>query len=95
MIAKKFAPAVTEWIGAVRLQSMQDWAADAVRWANDFMKAHPGEEKRKAVLEALYEIRDRKDWDITDQQIDILVRAAYVAMKAEEREVFVIGTDAD
>ena len=95
LIVKKGIPLIQKWIDAKTLQEMRDWAADGVRWAQDYMQSAEGAQKRQAVINALLEIRDKEKFNITDDQIEILVRAAYTVMKDADRDVYLLeSTDA-
>ena len=77
-------------IGAENIAMLRDWASDSVRWAQDLMKTASGDERRFAVINTLKEIRTECNLNITDDQINVLVRAAYIAMKEAQAEVYVV-----
>jgi len=83
-------PLIKERIGTERLNQMETWAMNAVLWAEQFIKAD-GNDKKKAVVDFLKKIRNEKNINITDEQIEILIEAAVKSMndsmvQTDERE---------
>lgn len=95
LIVRHLIPFVKKWVTAKQLEELKGWASDGVRWAQDWMSAEPGDDKRSAVINILKDIRDKEGIDLDDGQLTVLVRAAYVAMKEAQGDVYVIETEAE
>lgn len=65
---------------------LQDLASVAVRWAQDRMGKDTGEERRRAAVSALMQYRDMLEMELSDEQIEMLVSAAYTIMIDEMQE---------
>lgn len=70
------------------LSELQEWAEIAVRYAKDIGEQEDltGDNRRKAAINVLTQIRDRYDIDISDDQIVMLVRSAYTVMASEDAQ---------
>ena len=67
------------------LSEFRDWALIAVKWAQDRLGTEPGEDRRRAAVNALKQIRDQMGLQelITDDQVYMLVSDAYMVMQSE------------
>lgn len=59
---------------------MYEWAEIVVRWVDDRLKDEDGNNKRTAAINALKEIRDKLGIEISDDQLGMLISAAYKNM---------------
>lgn len=73
------------------LNQLHTFADFVVRYAKDLGDENDidGRDRRQIACKALQEIRDNLGLDITDEQIELLVRANYQVIKGEE-QVYVL-----
>ena len=72
------------------LTRFEDWAAIAVRYAKDWGEQEhmSGSDRRRIAVQAMKELRDKLNLDdISDEQIEMLIRAAYTIMVDESEEL--------
>ena len=70
------------------LAELHEWADIAVRYAKDIGEQEDldGDARRTAAITMLTRIRDKIGLDITDDQIIMLIRAAYTVMASEDAQ---------
>lgn len=72
------------------LTRFEDWAAIAVRYAKDWGEQEhmSGSDRRRIAVQAMKDLRDKLNLDdISDEQIEMLIRAAYTIMVDESEEL--------
>ena len=68
---------------------IKDWAAIAVRAVKDLGDGDlemTGTEKRDYAVKVLSDIRDKIGFDISDEQLELLIRHAYTVMMDEAKD---------
>lgn len=83
IIARYVIPYLKKNIDAKHYEDGLFWATHAVRWAQDWLQSNTGEERRKNVMSVLHTINEDKHLGLTDEMIDVLVRASYTVMMEE------------
>lgn len=93
VIARYVIPWLKSRVDDKKMAEAEKWADRVVRWAQDWLQASPGEERRNNVLSVLQTINEDKRLGLTEEQIDILVRSAYTVMMEEMAKSY--GTEAE
>ena len=78
--------------------NLKDWANIVVRATEDigYAMEMTGEEKLRYAIRSLKELRDKIGIDITDEQVEMLVRAAYTSFCVEESgDVYLLDNEED
>lgn len=84
----KIVPAAKKYLDQTvdekKQEKIRQWALDAVNWAEDLLGDEDGLAKLNVVKEVMKAISDEIGMNLTEKQIDVLVRAAYRDMIANE-----------
>lgn len=66
------------------LMTLEEWAAQLVRYAREFLSDKTGKKKMEKVVEMLAEIAKKAKIEVTEDQLKAIVQTAYEEMKAGE-----------
>ena len=78
-------PWIKELIGATKMEEIRKWAKDAVKAAQQVHEAEPGAERKKIVVDIMRGILLRKNIDMSDKELEVLIEAAVKAMKMQDK----------
>lgn len=85
LVTKRYLiPLVKELIGEKKMEEIRKWAKEAVEAAQQLHKAEPGAERKKIVIDIMRGILLRKNIDMSDKELEVLIEAAVKAMKMQE-----------
>lgn len=85
LVTKRYLiPLVKELIGEKKMEEIRKWAKEAVEAAQQLYKAEPGAERKKIVIDIMRGILLRKNIDMSDKELEVLIEAAVKAMKMKE-----------
>ena len=80
-------------IGNEKISTMEIWARNAVMYAQQWMEASTGEEKKALVTHFLTDMRNKYKVDMTDEQLEILIESAVKEMKLKADYGILINAD--
>lgn len=82
-VAKKY---VDQVVDDKKQEKIRQWALDAVNWAEDLLGDEDGRAKLAVTKEVMKAVCDEFDIQLSEKQIDVLLRAAYRTMVVEHLE---------
>lgn len=85
LVTRYLVPWVKELIGASKMEEIRKWAKEAVEAAQQVHKAKTGEERKKIVVDIMRGILLRKNIDMSDEELEVLIEAAVKAMKMQDK----------
>ncbi len=75
------------------LMTLEEWAAQLVRYAREFLSDKTGKKKMEQVVAMLEEIAKKAKIEVTKEQLQAIVQTAYEEMKAGEATVGIDTTE--
>lgn len=84
IVARYFIPWVNAQIDAQKMQTITEWAKNAVLSTQQVLWAKPGADRKAEVTKFLKKMLIAKNISISDEQLDILIEAAVKQMKISE-----------
>lgn len=81
LVTRYLVPWIKELIGAAKMEEIRKWAKDAVEAAQQVHDAKSGAERKKIVIDIMRGILLRKNIDMSEEELDVLIEAAVKAMK--------------
>lgn len=95
VITRYVVPMVKNSIYAKELEAIATWAMDAVLYAEQFLTASDGAEKKAVVTKFLKEQLTAKNIALSDKQLEVLIESAVKQMKIQEAGEITVALEAD
>lgn len=87
LVTRYLVPWIKDKIGTEQLEAVKTWINAAVLMAQQVHDAKSGAERKAIVVDLARGILIRKNIDISEEQLDILIEAAVKAMKMQEQKI--------
>lgn len=85
LITRYLVPYLKMRVDEYKNDKVVGWVFEAVNWAEQTIKASgKGEQKKQMVFEFVSNLAYNNGWNITSEQIDILIESAVFAMKEDK-----------
>lgn len=95
VITRYVVPMIKNSIYAEKLEAIASWAMDAVLYAEQFLTASNGAEKKAVVTEFLKEQLTAKNIALSDEQLEVLIESAVKQMKIQEAGEIEVAVETD
>ena len=94
LVTRYLVPCIKELIGAKQMEEIRAWTKDAVLMAQQVYDAKSGPDRKAIVVELIKKMLIKKNIDISEEQLDILIEAAVKAMKMKDNDtnIKIFGT---
>lgn len=83
LVTRYLVPWIRAKIGAEELEQVKTWVNAAVLMAQQVYTAKPGPERKAIVVDMIRKMLLKKNIDISEEQLDMLIEAAVKAMKMQ------------
>ena len=94
LVTRYLIPWIKAQIGAKQMDEIRAWVKDAVLMAQQVHEAKPGEERKAIVVDLIRKMLIKKNIDISEEQLNMLIEATVKAMKMQDnKETTVINLD--